>query len=302
MDRNILSPYIRVASRNSMIPPSGQINDRSLYDYEMILVEDGKCQITIDGDMYLCQKDDVVWIPPGVVHRFEKVGEAGFLQPHIHFDAVYSEKSLLREICYKPITQMTQEECELIQPDVFAECAIPYVFTPVDLENFRKTFYEMISIYTQKKPGFEILYKARLLEIINMILCQFDSGAETGEKTEIYSIPAIKSYIDNNFMRSITLEMLEKQFYINKFTLLRHFKKLYRKNIMTYYRELRLEYAQRLLTETGLTVRAIADRLDFEDAYSFSRFFKKYTGKSPKAYREEKNRTVEGKNDEESGV
>jgi len=43
--------------------------------------------------------------------------------------------------------------------------------------------------------------------------------------------------------------------------------------------------AKRLLTETNFSIKEIAYEIGFSDQYYFSRFFKKYTGISPKMYR-----------------
>ena len=82
--------------------------------------------------------------------------------------------------------------------------------------------------------------------------------------------------------------MLEKQFYANKFTLMRNFKKAYRVNIINYYRARRTEYAKRVLRGSSLPVGVLAEQLNFTDVYSFSRFFKMQTGMSPSEYREKK--------------
>ena len=68
------------------------IRDRILFDYELIFILDGQCKITIDKKEYLCQKDQIVFIPPNVLNRFETLDQ-DFHQPHIHFDIIYDEKS-----------------------------------------------------------------------------------------------------------------------------------------------------------------------------------------------------------------
>ncbi|WP_052362140.1 AraC family transcriptional regulator [Geminisphaera colitermitum] len=47
----------------------------------------------------------------------------------------------------------------------------------------------------------------------------------------------------------------------------------------------RFETARRLLLETSLNVAEIAGELGFDDAFRFSRFFKRLSGKSPRLYR-----------------
>jgi AraC-like DNA-binding protein len=46
--------------------------------------------------------------------------------------------------------------------------------------------------------------------------------------------------------------------------------------------------AQRLLTHSGLAVAQVADKLGFEDPSYFGRYFRKYAGQSPEAYRQQR--------------
>ena len=51
MNINGFSPYIRVAMQ-STLAPGCSINERVIFDYELIMVTGGKCKITTDtGDI-----------------------------------------------------------------------------------------------------------------------------------------------------------------------------------------------------------------------------------------------------------
>ena len=53
-----------------------------------------------------------------------------------------------------------------------------------------------------------------------------------------------------------------------------------------YLLEVRIRKARELLTNTTLTVTAIAEETGFKSSFYFSRFFKKRAGLSPRQYRE----------------
>ena len=64
-----------------------------------------------------------------------------------------------------------------------------------------------------------------------------------------------------------------------------HFKKRYGKSPVEYRNGIRINSATALLINTDLQVSEIATRCGFEDAYYFSRIFKKIVGVSPRKYR-----------------
>ncbi len=283
---NKISPYIRIAMFSTIRSPF-RINERALFDYEMILVSGGVCTITIDGTPYECKKNDVVLLPPGVHHTFESVEGHDFVQPHIHFDLVYSEKSSETPISYKPVRKMTDEEQALIQENAFWDKQIPYVFTPWDIESFRELFFRIIRVFNDRPANYELLYKADMIRLIHEVLTQFEVKLPDTSQPARDPAIAVKNYIDSNYLQVITLDSLEKQFYCNKFTLIRSFKRLYRTNIISYYRNKRIGYAQKLLRSSTVSIRQIGESLGFTDAYSFSRFYKLCTGQSPSEYRKE---------------
>lgn len=285
MNKNLLSPYIRAAMHSTLTAPF-LINERIIFDYEIIFVQKGECSITIDQKEYTCKKNDVVFLRPGVPHKFESIGSVDFYQPHIHFDAVYGKKSEETPVSFKLRDEMSEYERTLIQEDIFADVPIPDVFTPTDLEGFKKTFFEIIRIYQDKPFNYEILYKKQLLGLMDMLLQQFDSK-KSSNHSDISPdiINAVKSYIDSNYCSRITLDFLAKQFYLNKFTLIRRFKARYKSNVMEYYYSKRIDYAKKMLSSTEFSIYGISEQLDFPDIYSFSRFFKNHTGISPTEYR-----------------
>lgn len=284
MNKNEISPYIRVAMHSTLTAPF-VVETRVIFDYEIILVSDGKCKITIDGEEYLCKKNDIVFLRPGIPHKFESVGEEDFVQPHIHFDVSYSEKSEKRFISYKTKEYMTTDELNLIQDDVFCDMKLPFVFTLGYMSRFKKLFFEIIEIFQDKPYNYELLYKSEMLKLIDCLLTQF-GGERTGPSEKIEnSVVMVKNYIDNNFLNIITLDSLSKQFYFNKYTLIRKFRLMYRENVIAYYRNKRLLYIKNALKTTNLSVTDLSEKLNFTDIYSFSRFFKTHTGYSPTEYR-----------------
>ena len=66
----------------------------------------------------------------------------------------------------------------------------------------------------------------------------------------------------------------------------RLFKKVIGKNFVEYPNEIRIEKAKELLKDVQYKAYEVADMVGIQNSHYFSKIFKKYTGMSPKEYRE----------------
>ena len=284
MDLNLISPFVRRAKQSVQTAPF-VIRERVILDYELILIASGEADLFINGEHYRLQKNNAVMIPPGVPHRMS-LSEGTLAQPHIHFDVTYDEGSKERRISFKPLERLNPRQRELLQEDVLQEYRIPYVFEPQEFQRFQKYFYEIIDAWETRRECFDLLCKAKMVLLLRLLIKQF--GEKEKKNSPDSYCEEIKEYIDENFEQILTLDDLERQFGINKYTLLRNFKRAYGENVISYYNEKRIAHAQKMLRETVLSITEIALQLNFSDIYTFSRFFKQKTGTPPKLYREGK--------------
>lgn len=58
-------------------------------------------------------------------------------------------------------------------------------------------------------------------------------------------------------------------------------------NLHSFVQRRRLEHAQMLLADPGLSIKQVAEQMDFSSEFYFSHFFKKLKGLSPRDYREQ---------------
>ena len=95
----------------------------------------------------------------------------------------------------------------------------------------------------------------------------------------------IKTYVKNNLANKITLSDLSWQLHCSTVTLTEHFKKEYGMTIMDYIMKKRMEKARRLLANSELSIREVAEECGFSDNEYFSRCFKESHGMSPTAWK-----------------
>lgn len=122
--------------------------------------------------------------------------------------------------------------------------------------------------------------KARLFEVIHNCL------AADSENEESDVVETIKKYIRENFSTDLNAAETARKFYLNASYLSTLFKEKTGMNMGAYIEGVRMEKAGQFLKETQWSVTDIAIRCGYSDSNYFSKVFKKYTGVTPRQYRE----------------
>lgn len=93
-------------------------------------------------------------------------------------------------------------------------------------------------------------------------------------------------YISKNFSSQLTLEEVAGHVHLNPAYFSSIFKQSTGSSFKEYLNMIRIEDSKRLLTNTDYSIIDIAVAVGFEDHSYFSRVFKKYTGLTPRQYRQ----------------
>jgi len=110
--------------------------------------------------------------------------------------------------------------------------------------------------------------------------------SETIATTTIDTVKTIHDYILSHVNDVITLDKLQQITGLNKFTIIRNFKKLYVTTPAAYHLQYRVAEAKRLLSK-GVDVFEICEELRFYDQAHLIREFKKMYGITPVTYVEQ---------------
>ncbi len=102
----------------------------------------------------------------------------------------------------------------------------------------------------------------------------------------------ILTFINENYMKPVSLAKISENTYLSPIYVSRVFKEATGESPISYLIRVRLTRACELLTGENASVREIARQVGYEDAYYFSKLFKKYYGVSPVAYRKMKEKPV----------
>lgn len=96
---------------------------------------------------------------------------------------------------------------------------------------------------------------------------------------------SIEAYIQKNYHRKLTLQMISSEFYVTPAYCSSLLKEKLDKSFNEYLGEIRLQKAKQLLQETDLSADRISDEIGYSNPKYFFKVFKKLTGLTPLEYR-----------------
>lgn len=102
---------------------------------------------------------------------------------------------------------------------------------------------------------------------------------ESSEKQNI--VDTISTYMEQNYNKDISLEKISKNMYLSPVYISKIFKEETGASPINHLIKIRLAKAKELLEEGELSVKAVAKEVGYDDAYHFSKIFKKYYGNPP---------------------
>ncbi len=132
--------------------------------------------------------------------------------------------------------------------------------------------------------GGRIKIVSNLLQIISQIIQEFHLEMCELEKDYVRIRPVL-DYIEQNFMRKITVSELSKIVHICNDALIILFKKATGITPAKYILNLRIEESVSLLTSTELSLEEIAERTGFGSSTYMNRIFKQKLGCTPGKFR-----------------
>jgi len=100
-------------------------------------------------------------------------------------------------------------------------------------------------------------------------------------------VGSVKDYLDQNYGKKITLDLLSKRFFIDKYYLTKTFKEQYGQSITAYLQTIRITKAKQMLRFTDKTVEEIGFECGLGAPHYFSQRFKEVEGVPPSKYREQ---------------
>ena len=145
------------------------------------------------------------------------------------------------------------------------------------------------SIFKDESDNYLSLYKFKSVQQVLNYLNKLTAGLHTffEEKQDNLKnqlMIQVKKYINEHICEKLSLQGIAETFNISQNYLSQLFKQYYKIGFNEYITKEKIEYAKHLLSNNKIKIYEVAEQLGFENAFYFSKVFKKVVGLSPKEY------------------
>lgn len=149
---------------------------------------------------------------------------------------------------------------------------------------------KQIKHYTPSEQYAPLYYQSKITEVLT-ILCQRHELMHPVFPTnhlledDKQNLMRVADYLHTHYAEAPDLNTLKSIAYMGRTKLVQSFKQLYGVTITDYTQNLRIDHAKLLLKKKQLSLGEIAAALGYKSQGSFTGFFKKLTGMTPREYR-----------------
>lgn len=157
-------------------------------------------------------------------------------------------------------------------------------FDLTDASPLHKAFREAWRICQRKPKGWEWRVHLILTQMLNALLVARNMLSATAPKLPA-AVTRVLNAIESNPFHDWQVKELARVSGVSYSGLRTLFAEVMHENLHSYIQRRRLEQAQMLLSDPGLSIKQVAEQMDFSSEFYFSHVFKKLKGMSPREYR-----------------
>lgn len=253
--------------------------DFHLHDrYEVYFFISGNVHYLIEKKVYPLTYGDLILMNNRELHKPTFRSDAPYENIVIHFDPQVVEKfaatykfNLMNCFTNRPLGE--QNKIQL---------------TPHQLEELLALFAKMDGLFSQPEDGSELLMMTCFIQLLVLINRAFSHNLSPLPSSVVpEKLAPVLDFIDHHLDHDLTLEALERQFFMNRYYLSRLFRQSIGSTIHEYILLKRIAYAKKLLHE-GHNVTDACQQSGFNDYSNFIRMFKRIVGVPPGQYSKRK--------------
>lgn len=278
MEKSVMlqwNPYpIRCVTAAGTTVPGRSSSERVTRWYELEYVLEGNGAVIMNGVSFPAVPGSLFLRPPGL--------NVQSVQP-------YRSLLIVFDLCYDPSRQSAYDEKNFLAGDAG-------ILPELDAESLRLRtgepvwdwFEEFSDAYLSSAPGRWLTMKTLILRILEFLL-EHKSECETKSKSlanHAGQITALQNHIRSHLAESFSLKQASTMCGLSEGFLCRTFRKINGLSLVEYVNQTKIGYAKRLLSETNLSVKAIALAAGFQTETYFYTLFRRLEGVTPTRFRE----------------
>ena len=251
------------------------------YPVEILKITKGTFTVEINLETYTLHAGDICFINSEELHRLE-----GLDSVTVH-DAVIFHPHIL-EFSYPDEFQE-----QYAAPFLSHASSLPRLLTPEDplYPVIAGLFDRVAALAEAGKDGWYFRVKLLILEMfyelcIHKKMPAAEELLSAAGKERISRYKKIVSYFEKNYMNRITLEDLASEVQVNPQYLCHFFREIAGVSPVQYLIRYRIDMAREALLETTRSILEISLDCGFENVSYFIRQFRKFTGQTPRQYRQ----------------
>lgn len=245
---------------------------------EIVIILKGKGHFIINDEKVLVSEGNVLILNPGTYHRSIPDSPHTLTECYLAFTDVDFVNAPRNFFPFFHGQKMLGKLPERVKKEIYQLCC------SIDRES------------QSRNPGRYFMLKAYLIQVICLLL-RFDrqeeiadqhclAGYEFKSPNKKYVVQQIMKYMENHYKEKISLDQIAENMYLSPFYISKLFKSETGDTPINYLISLRMEKAKELLDQNStLSIQEAAAAVGYEDAYHFSKLFKKFYGLSPLYYK-----------------
>jgi len=249
------------------------------YFVEILYVTKGEISVICNETTYVLHKDEMIFIPPQVVHGILTSNKNYGDYVVLRFDANLMKFSMGYMPSVNTVTKLYKQEKDLKLTFSKED------FTDFDLDNF---FNTCLIESDAKNYGYDqfMQYHVSLL-LIRIFRYWHEHGISLDQAIEedTFNIHDILMYIDKHSHEHIRMDTLAKKCNMSYSYFAKVFHELYGQSCKEYIEFIRLSKVENLLLFTDYDLNYISSETGFSDCSHLIRVFKRRYGVTPKKYR-----------------
>lgn len=245
------------------------------HDYiELLYIDSGRGKYEIDGTVYEVETGNLLLINPGVDHA-----------------NIVTDLTNPLVILALGFTDLHLKE--LPENTMSFPGHGPVLTTDSKLQNrITGLFFHMLAEKEQNFPGKYDMMRCYLNQILLYIIRAYTAVPETNPPMQFIShqkshvVRTILDFMEEHYQEKISLEGIASNMYLSSIYISKLFKEETGESPIHHLIQIRLRKAIELMKKhPDYSIKKIANEVGYEDAYHFSKIFKKHLGYTPTEYR-----------------